>query len=243
MAARSSAARLTPLLADSLRGQEARRAQLAGTLAGFQAETDLLQRAGVLGPADSLASQQVRRQHAAPTDQIGRLPSLPDLPMPKLPTGRGSRLATNLLAMPNLAELSGGRAINPVGFVTGRAAAVDECRNAITERVQDAVHSRGKPGAGGQCLGSPVGAAYRESTPLDPAGYRSRLDQLAAGPPQALLDRHRDGQEKAKQPPQPPSLPKELTESNSSCRSLDNAMDYVPLVGNLVEHLCLLALE
>ncbi|MGO1053035.1 hypothetical protein [Crossiella sp. CA198] len=241
MAARSSTARLTPLLNDALRGQDARRAQFNGALAGFQAETDLLQRSGVVGPADSVLSQQVRRQQSASADSL--LGALPSLPAPKLPTGRGARLATNLLAMPNLAEFAKGQAINPAAFVAGRAAAVDDCRGAITARVQDTVNSAGKPGAAGQCMGSPVGMAYREATPLDPSTYQNRLDQLAAGPPQTLLDRHREGQEKAKQPPAPPRLPEELTESNSSCRSLDQTMDYVPLVGNLVEHLCLLALE
>ncbi|GAA2843201.1 hypothetical protein GCM10010452_84540 [Crossiella cryophila] len=244
MAARSSAARLTPLLNDALRGQEARRAQMNGALAGFQAETDLLQRSGVVGPTDSLLSQQARRPRSTSADSLlDALPPLPALPAPKLPAGRGARLATNLLAMPNLTEFAKNQAINPAAFVAGRAAAVDDCRGAITARVQDTVNSAGKPGAAGQCMGSPVGMAYREATPLDPSTYQNRLDQLAAGPPQTLLDRHHEGMEKAKQPPAPPRLPEELTESNSSCRSLDQTMDYVPLVGNLVEHLCLLALE
>ncbi|MBP2471133.1 hypothetical protein JOF53_000005 [Crossiella equi] len=222
LAAKARASRLQPMLADSSRTQQARRAQLDTALTSFQAESDLLQRAGLPGGRSS-----------------SRTPDRDWLPAPRT----GPRFAASLMAMPSLAEVSGGRAIDPAAFIRGRAAAVDACRSSITEHAADTTKSFGKPGSGGLCMNGPVGMAYREQTPLDPNLFRDRLRQLPDNPPQALLDQHQQRVERPRQPPTHPVLPTELAESNSSCRSLDSLMDYVPLAGNALEHLCLLAFE
>lgn len=266
LAARARAATLAPLLADGARGVQARAEFLRSSLSGFQAQMDLAERAGRVGPMpapstplDSDSSgvdgrlTDVRLTVPSLGLSAGALPALPGLPsLSDATAGSASaryQLASSLLRMPSLADVSGGRAIDPAAFVAGRAGVVDACRAAISGRVSAAAATAGRPGEPDRCAGTPVGIAYREGPVFDPAAFRARLDQLAAGPPQSLLDRHRGNQDKAAAPPAPPKLPRELTRSISQCRGLDNMLDsagaqYVPPAAaatNLIEHLCLLA--
>lgn len=265
LAARARATIVMPLLADGARGVQARAEFLRSSLSGFQAQMDLAERAGLTGgaPAPSGGATPAIGGAGRFSDipltvpslglSVGALPALPGLPaLSDAPAGSSSagfQLASSLLSMPSLAEVSGGRAVDPAAFVAGRAGVVDACRVAITARVSAAAASGGRPGEPDRCAGTPVGIAYRQGPVFDPTAFRARLDELAAGPPQSLLDRHRGNQDKASAPPAPPKLPPALTQSNSQCRTLHNTLNsagakYVPpagMVNNLLEHLCLLA--
>ncbi|WHT22641.1 hypothetical protein N8J89_16715 [Crossiella sp. CA-258035] len=233
-------------------------ADLRWNLAGHQAQRDAQERADLNGANDNLAALQQRLRTNRPTgglwtDLTRSLPGL-GLPADGLPKSmettvpqRGS-LAMNLLTMPSLNEVSGGRAIDPTAFIAGRAGVVDACRSAIAGRIQDVVPSGGRAGEAGRCLDTPVGLTYQQGPAFDPERFRKSLDGLAAKPPTALAQRHRENQERAQNPPPPPKLPDELTRSISPCRrfhhTLDGVTEWVPpfgVVNNGLEHLCLLA--
>ncbi|MCK2240917.1 MULTISPECIES: hypothetical protein [unclassified Crossiella] len=239
-------------------------APLGRSLAGFQAQRDAMERANLVGMTDSLpALQQRLRALAGPARDtwadlsrgvpgVGLLTNSPLAP----PLDAGSRtaprtpLAANLLAMPSLDEVSGGKAVDPTAFVAGRAGNVDSCRTVITNRIQDTATTGGRPGEPGRCMDTPVGLAYREGPAFDPDRFRRALGELPARPPEVLTQKHKDNQTRAQSPPPPPQLPEELTRSNSGCRRFDNTLDegaswFPPLgpVSNALEHLCLLAFK
>ncbi|MCO1580459.1 hypothetical protein M8C13_32370 [Crossiella sp. SN42] len=239
-------------------------APLNRSLAGFQAQRDALERANLTSATDSLPALQQRALAAASANRgawpdlargIPGIGLLADSPLRSpLAGGSGSAprmpLAANLLTMPSLAEVSGGKVVDPTAFVAGRAESVDSCRTAITNRIQDHAVTGGRPGEAGRCLDTPVGLAYREGPAFDPDRFHRGLAELPARPPEALLQQHRDNKERAKSPPQPPKLPEELTQSNSGCRRFDNTLNegtsWVPPLGpisNVLEHLCLLAFK
>uniref|UniRef100_UPI0013020EFE hypothetical protein n=1 Tax=Crossiella equi TaxID=130796 RepID=UPI0013020EFE len=167
------------------------------------------------------------------------------------PAGGGAApqapLASQLISMLSLEQLSGGQAVDPAAFVAGRAEAVDVCKAAILGRITDLAGNPGSPAPAGRCLGTPVALAHTDRAPMDPERFRQRLQQLPGQAGESLLHQHRDNRDRAQNPQAPPKLPEELTQSTSTCRSMDHNLDeatgwFPPLgpVTNVLEHLCLL---